>query len=197
MVLTRQFNPMLRAILVIGAVMVLVTGVTFAFTSSATLTGNTLSSTTASLLVDGSDADVIPTASEQGFNFNNVSSTYSAPQEFLLKNDGSSPLDVNVQITGEQALPAGVNGDDIVFKFTKADGDGDGQPDVIDEATWSELVLYPGIDLAEDLPAGTTTPFSVAVKIDDSVNISSFNIPAFNFTFTGTTPAAPSESDAQ
>lgn len=188
MVLARQFNPLLRAILVIGSVMVLVTGITFAFTSTASLTGNTISSVTANLLVNNGDDDVF-SESETGFAFENLNAgEYSDPaEEFALQNNGDTALDVNVQVTGESALPAGVDGDDITFKFLVPDTDADldTDPDVV-EATWAEIIAAPGVNLLQDFAAASEADISVAVMIDESVTAESVDIAPFNFTFTGT-----------
>lgn len=99
MVAIAKFSPLMRAVLVIGAVMALVTGVTYAAltSSTATLTNNTVESATANLLVN-SDAGCGPAsafgASDTGFAFNGLvpGGVASPDKTFCLKNSGTADL---------------------------------------------------------------------------------------------------------
>jgi hypothetical protein len=100
MVKVLSFSPVVRAILVMGAVAAVVTGVTFAALTSntATLAENTINSATASLQIS-SDGGCGPSSgtfgtSDNGFDFNGLIPGGSAsPNEtFCLKNTGTADL---------------------------------------------------------------------------------------------------------
>lgn len=181
----RQINPVLRAIAVIGVVAALVTSITLALSSSATLTNNTISSASVNLLVNNQeDATDDFVESEAGFAFDNlVPGTPSEAMNFQLRNSGELPLDVYVQITGESALPVGVDGSDITFTFTSLTGD----PTVT--KTWAELIAAPGALLVNNMAANPSASedIEVTVTLDESISAESVDITAFNFTFTGNT----------
>ena len=116
MVLSQQINrisPLARAILVIGAVAALVTGITAAALTSNTvsLTENTLAAATATLVIDDqADCTDSTGTSVQGMSFTNlVPGEESDPFTFCLRNDGDLPLDINVStatdFTGSPIAP--------------------------------------------------------------------------------------------
>jgi hypothetical protein len=106
MVLAQKINrisPLARAVLVIGAVAALVTGVTYAQLTSntVTLTNNTLAAATAHLVLESGDADCtgVTTTTGAGMSFPDlVPDVESAPFTFCLGNDGDVPLDISVSI---------------------------------------------------------------------------------------------------
>lgn len=174
----KHLNPVVRAVLVIGAVMALVTSVTFAaLQNTATLTNNTITSDIEGLLVD-SDGDGSFGTTDEGFAFTDVEPGGSSEfMPFQLKNDTDESMVVNVQVTGESALPAGVDPSDIKFIF---DLPGGGTDDLT--ATWAEIIPTDGVNLFSDLGAGVTTDLAVKVQIDPSVT-DEVSIAPFNFTF--------------
>lgn len=174
----RRISPVARAVAVIGSVMALVTGVTFAtLTNTATLTGNTINTNVDGLLVD-SDGDNTFANTDEGFDFSDVEpGSTSDPEAFKLKNSTDHVMDVRVQVTGESALPAGVDGSDITFHF---DTNGDTTADVT--ATWAMIIPTDGVSLLDDLAVGATSDVSVWVEIDPSVP-DDVSIAPFNFTF--------------
>jgi hypothetical protein len=181
MVLAQRINkitPLARAILVIAVVAAFVTGVTFAaLQDTATLSNNTINSDVDGLLVD-SDGDESFGTTDEGFAFNNIApGGTSDPMAFQLKNDTDGPLVVHVQVTGESALPAGVDPDDITFIF---DLPGGGTDDV--SATWAEIIPTDGVNLFDNLGAGVSADLTVKVHIDSSVT-DEVSIEPFNFTF--------------
>src|SRR5687768_12857152 len=119
MKLSRKINPIARATAVIGSVAALVTGVTFAaLQNTATLTNNSILTSDISGLVIDSDGDSSFNTTDEGFQFNNIGpGGTSDAKTFTLKNSTDDQLDINVQITGESALPAGVDPTDIKFTF--------------------------------------------------------------------------------
>ncbi|HSE60712.1 MAG TPA: hypothetical protein VLA88_00280 [Candidatus Saccharimonadales bacterium] len=180
----------MRASVVLGALSVLVGGVTYAaITSSATLTGNTLASVTGSLLVDGPDAGSVPTASEAGLQFTGLvpgAAAYSAAQTFSLKNDGTGNL--KIAVTADGGVSAGTyDPSKVHVKITNTTVAGN--PSV--EATLDNFATLfnnlPGVSGADKLLAGATNSFDVQVKADaDAVTGSSASFSNFNLTFTGT-----------
>lgn len=114
----RQINPLARAIVVIGAIMALVTGVTFAaLNSSATLTGNTLGTASANaelLLWNGSEfASTAP-----GFNFSGlVPGQKSEKFGFYFKNNGNTALNLTAQVDAAPEFSEGLTAEDVELKF--------------------------------------------------------------------------------
>jgi hypothetical protein len=184
MVIARRINPLARAIAVMSAVMVVSGGVTFAaLQSQASLTGNTIStiSSNSNDLVVNNEKDNTFHKTETGFKFNNLTpGTFSDEKNFQLRNTSDNTQDIRVQITGESALPAGVNGSDIHFRFKSDDGT------ITVNKTWAQLIAAPGVVLVNNMGAHTTEDFKVSVKVDDTVSTDNISIPSFNFTFTGT-----------
>ncbi len=174
----RHISPVARAVLVIGAVMALVTSMTFAaLQNTATLTNNTITSDIDGLLVD-SDGDDSFGTTDEGFAFTNIEpGGTSDVKQFSLKNDTDGSLAVNVEITNEEALPAGVDGSDIVFIFDLPGGDTNDL-----EATWSQLVLEDGVELMGNLASGAEADLAVSVRLDASVT-DEISITPFDFTF--------------
>jgi predicted ribosomally synthesized peptide with SipW-like signal peptide len=100
------FNPIARAIAIFGAVAVLVTGVTYAaLTSSATLTGNTITSANSSLLIyDGTTF----ASTANGFDVTGLIPGQGSDENFVyLKNAGDTDLKVTVSSDTPVAPPAG------------------------------------------------------------------------------------------
>jgi hypothetical protein len=204
MVLAEQINkisPLARAILVIGTVAALVTGVTLAATSQATLTGNsiTMAAATADLkLWDGDSFE----STAPGFSFTGLEpGEPSDPFKFYFKNDSNVPLDVTVSIPN---LPdfSGLSFDasDITLTFDGACGDAplvrtmaelnDGTPD--------ELPCNPLEEDAQGVVGEDDTNeanYNVTVEIDESVDIgdTTETVPSFDIVFTGDTELAPAE----
>lgn len=188
-----SINPVLRAVGVIGAVAALVTGVTFAaLSSSATLTGNTLSTGTASLKIwDGTVfANTAP-----GFAVNNiVPGTPSAPRNFYLQNAGGVPLEVKAQISQPFSVAGITDYADVDVKITGFCG-------LTETYTMAQIIAGPVALPCDPLNAGNagdsgdfTKPgsYSVSYDIDPSTTFGDqASVGAFNYTFTGTQPAAP------
>lgn len=106
MTLTRQINPVVRAIAVIASVMALVTGVTFAaLQDSVTLSNNTISSANADLQIwNGS----IFTESAGGFNVTDlIPGQGSDEYPVYLKNNGQTPLYITASVPTDPAAPEG------------------------------------------------------------------------------------------
>lgn len=176
-----RISPLARAILVIGAVTALVTGVTFAaLQNTATLTNNTINSISSEndgLLVDSDNNNTFG-KTDQGFAFHNINPGGSSGfKTFKVKNEtGNNNVDVYIQVTGEEPLPAGVDPDDIDFIFDVPGGD---LNDV--EATWGEIIQTNGVKLLDDLDNNEIAKIRVRVHLDSDVP-DDVNITPFNFT---------------
>jgi hypothetical protein len=116
----RKINPLARAIAVIGSVMVLATGATYAaFVDSVTLTGNnvTVASANADLLIWNAQANEFQD-SAPGFAFTDLEpGEESEKKNFYFKNDGNIPLYLTVSIPEDDTDFNGINPADVTFKF--------------------------------------------------------------------------------
>jgi hypothetical protein len=200
-----KLNPVARAIGVISAVAIVVSGVTYAtFVDSASLTGNsaTMASANADLLLwDAGLQDFAE--STQGFTFTDLEpGQESAKHDFYFKNDGNVNLFLTASIpTLPTPLPDGVTADDVTLTFYGQCGD---EPVA---ATLTQLneaeVDLPCDELAEDAQGvigelDNEANFAVTVKFADTVEIGdedkvvgNFNIVFNGYTEDGDTGGAP------
>lgn len=110
MLKVQTISPMFRAILVVGAVMAIATGATFAaLQSSAALEDNTIATGTATLRISkaatcATDADGTYAASVPGFDFAGIvpGGAGSQTEQFCLRNIGTANLST---VLGAPALP--------------------------------------------------------------------------------------------
>lgn len=195
----RKVNPLARAIVVIGAIMTLVTGVTFAaLTSSATLTGNTLGTASANadlLLWNGSEF----ASSAPGFNFSGlIPGQKSDKFDFQFKNNGNMDLNLTARVDAAPELSEGLTAADIQLKFY-------GNCEETVSTTLEELLAGPVAMPCDPLEAGEESharswhhksdgEYSVRVKIAETVPLSeeSLTVGPFDIMFDGT--AAVSET---
>lgn len=108
MVSIRRINPVARAIVVIGAVMALVTSVTFAaLQSQATLTNNTISTATAGLLLWDGDSfeSAAPGVTVTGL----IPGDWSEDYPVYFQNSGEGPLYLRASVPETPALPEGMD----------------------------------------------------------------------------------------
>jgi hypothetical protein len=186
----KKSTIILRASAMLAAISVLVVGVTYAaITSTATLTDNTISSATATLLVDGSDGNQDQTASEPGFSFTNLvpGDDFSDPQTLRLENDGTAPMTVTVHATGGTSTGI-LDKSKVHVKFVNTTVD----PDEEETYTLAELeTLFnnvPGMSGDDQLDDQEIHEVTVQVKLDaDAVSGGGASLSGFNFVFTGTT----------
>ena len=191
MLAIKKINPVARAILTIGAVMALVTSVTFAaLTSSATLSGNTIGTASANadlLLWNGSEfADAAP-----GFNFSGlVPGQKSDKFRFYFHNNGNTDLDLTARIDAAPEFSEGLTADDVMLKFS-----GNCKDDV--HVTLADMLAGPVAMPCNPLEAGAQgvvgehfndANYSVRVKIADSVGLSEtgHSVGPFDIIFDGT-----------
>ncbi|MEK7153734.1 MAG: hypothetical protein AAB834_07305 [Patescibacteria group bacterium] len=195
-----------RATSMLGAVSAVVVGATFALPPvSATLTNSSLTAASADLVVDGPDENATFGATDAGFTFDNLfpgAVNFSAPQNFALKNTGTTDLKIAVSSTGGSGT---LDPTKVDLKFVHI---GTGTEIVYTLADLDTAKDLPGVSGATDslggdedpetAPAeGETNNFTLQVKLDDdAVNSRT----GFNLVFTGTpvdeTPApTPEEGD--
>lgn len=192
-----RINPVVRAVGVIAAVAVLVTGVTFAAldSSSASLTGNTVSSATADLTVstNGSTFD----STKPGFDFEDVVPGGDPVPEtghaFWLQNEGAADLDLTA------TLPGTITTDPALLDLTKVhliitdpgadEALGGGDDTEVLNATFADLNAgEESID--GQLGSNDIKKFVVQVSMDaNAFDGSSGSISAFDIEFNGTNSA--------
>lgn len=184
-----SISPVIRAVLVVGAVAALVTGVTFAaLDSEATLTDNDLASATVGLQVNNTDNGGDPAATDTGFDITGLvpGSEYLPPgYHFSLTNTGDTDMRVKVKVTGGTESGT-VDKTKVHFRF---DNTTDATSSPV-EYTWAELEAagqtLPGVSDPDDLGVAETNHFDMRVKLDaDAITGSSASIDDFTFTFTG------------
>lgn len=118
-------QPLARAVVVVAAVTVLATGVTYAAlqSQSATLTGNSISTATADLKI-GTTASTFA-ATKTGFTFGGIipGSTPSPTEgnSFYLKNYGTAPMTLKVAIGTVPTNLANVDLSKVYLVFTRVD----------------------------------------------------------------------------
>jgi hypothetical protein len=196
-----RINPLVRAILVVGAVAGLVTGVTFAaLNSSATLGASTITSTTASLLLwNGSDfASQAP-----GFAITDlVPGEGSGAKHFYFKNAGKADLGVTARIVNPPEVSEGLLYTDIKVTF-KSDKAGCTVPVVTNfQALIDGDVALPCNPLSGEAQGNnqagaeeTEGNYSVSFDINPAAAVTgdTANVGNFNIVFTGAAVApAPS-----
>jgi predicted ribosomally synthesized peptide with SipW-like signal peptide len=189
MVSLRSINPVVRATMVMAAVVVLAGGVTFAaLQSQATLTNNTIASGTANLQVDNTDDGTNPLgATDLGYAFMGVipGGAGSNTGNFSLKNNGTAALTLKAGLTAAPVwtvLPSGTVDNTKVHVLIGRNG----AP--AQDILLSDLVAPAGVTLTGgNLAAGITDVFTVQVKMDaDAFTGTGASSANFQFVFTGT-----------
>ncbi len=183
----RQISPVARAILVIGVVAALVTSITFAaLQSQATLTNNSISSATAELQVDNIDNGAGFGATDLGYDFVGIvpGGAGSNVGNFQLKNNGSAPLSVSVEVPVDPVFTVLPSGSVDPAKVDVVIQRGAGTPQVF---ALSDLLAGPVTITGGNIAAGATENFNVQVLMDaDAFTGTSASSDDFTFTFTGT-----------
>lgn len=190
----RKINPAARAIGTVGAVVALAGGVTFAaLQSQATLTGNTIASASATLLVSSTPACGAATGtfthSETGFAFTGLvpGGADSGAKNFCLKNTGTDNMTMNVVIPSLPTWTVTPSGSvdnskvNLAFSCTGAGGTFSVTDNVND--IWFNTANLSG----GTLNAGTTDACTVTASMTSSAFTGeSASSTTFNLTFTGT-----------
>lgn len=188
----RSFSPWLRAISIIGAVGVISTSVTFAALQAppATLTNNSIETTSADLRIDKDGTSL--TTAVSGFDFNGVTpggvSYPAAGNTFYLKNVGAANLSVKAAVTTTPSVttvqPNGATVDlsKVSFEFTRLD---DNSVTALSLKSLIDGNSSGGVPLGT-INAQTTVQYSLRVVIaSDAFTAQSASISGITLAFTG------------
>jgi hypothetical protein len=187
-----SISPVVRAVLVIGAVMALVTGVTYAAltSSTATLTNSSVNSATANLQVS-SDVGCGPStgafgASDTGFTFNGLvpGGAASTNETFCLKNNGTADLTLKLSVPTLPTwavTPSGTVADNEVDVHVSCDS-GAGTIDANLAALNTSAQAFSSSTLADGATAVCTINVDMNADAFTGTGASSNN---FNFDFSG------------
>jgi predicted ribosomally synthesized peptide with SipW-like signal peptide len=184
MVQVQKINPVVRAILVVGAAAGLVVGVTFAaLNSQATLTGNTISAT-AGLQVSTNGVDF--GGSIPGFAFNNVvlGDSTGVNNTFKLRNASTTNMNVTLKIPTAPTFTGGtVDPAKVHVKLDCTDPGLTMASTTLTTLTGSEVSLTGG-----PLTAGSTASCTMNVTLDNDAITggTTATSSAFDLRFTGT-----------
>src|ERR1700760_943872 len=121
-------GPLLRALAVVSTVGVLVTGVTYAALQSpqATLSGNTIQTASANLLIGTASATSTAfSASHSGFTFSNVipggPSVPAGGNTFYLKNTGTVNLALKMSVGSTPVNASSIDLNKVTITLTRVD----------------------------------------------------------------------------
>jgi len=176
---TRKF-AIARAVGIIGATAALVTGVTFAaFTSTATLSDNTISTATAGLEINGH------LGSQPGFTLTGYVPGTNVTVPFTLTNSGGVPLAVTAQVVpGVSFANVGVTDySKVSVTITNTV--------TTNHYTTDFGTLLTGFAIPElsNMPAGSSDTYNATLNIDPSgVTGTTASLSDFDIVFTGTQP---------
>jgi hypothetical protein len=161
-------QPVARAIIVVSAVAVLATGVTFAAlqSQSATLTGNSISTAPADLRI-GTSASTF-SSTRTGFSFSNVipgsAATPADGNSFYLKNYGAATMGLKVAINTVPTNTANVDLSKVYIVFSRVDTNATQKLSVASLVASSSTG---GTALTDTLAGGVIAQYKTQVSIDD------------------------------
>ena len=188
---TKGVQPIARAIMVVSAVAVLATGVTYAALQSqaATLTGNSISTATADLRISTTGGTTSSSwfNTRTGFNFNNViPGSVPNPAEansFYLKNFGGAPMALRVAIQSTPTNTSNVDLSKVHLVFTRVD------TTAVQRLSVASLMaaINTGTPLTDTLAPGVIAQYKTQVIIDeDAFTGTSATIGGIDLIFHGT-----------
>lgn len=181
-----------RAIAVVATVGILVTGVTFAALQSqaAVLSGNTIQSASANLLIGTASAtSTAYSSSHSGFTFSNVVPGGPAQPAngnvFYLKNTGTATLSLKLTVGSTPTNTSNVDLTKVTIQITRVD------TGTTQSASLQSLIdgsPSGGLNLTDNLaPASTGVQYTISVSMAaDAFTGSSASIGAIDFVFSGT-----------
>ena len=184
-----KFLPIIRAVGIVAAVMIVVSGVTFATLQSqqVKLTGNTIQTATANLQI--SPDGIIYSGSQQGFAFSNlVPGGQAMPlsgYSLYLKNAGGTPLALKLALSSVPTNTDNVDLTKVHVILTPADG-GSVQnftlQSLVDaSSTGGQSILVPG-----ELMPSASEQYKLQISMEsDAVNGPSATIGNLDFSFSG------------
>lgn len=182
-----NFQPLARAALVISAVAVLATGVTFAALQSqtATLSGNSIKTASADLRI-GTSASTFA-ASRTGFTFDGIipggSAVPADGNNFYLKNYGNATLALKVSVGTVPTNVAAVDLDKVFVTITRVD------TSAVQKLSLASLVAAHttgGTAVADTLAGATVAQYKVQASMsEDAFSGTSAEIGGIDLVFTG------------
>ena len=192
MVNIQKINPMARAIGVMGVVVALVAGVTFALTSQATLTENTISSVTADLLVNNTEDGEGDSNTDNGFSFANVTpGGAGVTHNFLLRNNGDVSMTITVDATDPSGgIPSNLDSTKVDVKFVNTSNGNAEATYTLDALINGAPENMPGVSgpsVNDQLVASEVNNFTVTVSMDpDAIIGENASVGNFDMVFEGT-----------
>lgn len=161
-------QPIARAIMVVSAIAVLATGVTYAALQSpqVALTGNTISTATVGLQIGTSDSSFA--SSRVGFKFANVipgaAATPADGNAFYLKNTGSVAMTLKAAINSVPTNISSVDLSKVFLIFSRVDTNA---TQSISVASLVDANATGGVALTDNLDASSVAQYKVQVTMDD------------------------------
>jgi hypothetical protein len=185
--------PLVRTVGVIGVVLTLVTGVTYAALQSQNvkLTGNSIQSATANLMIGTTLGTYGGTST--GFSFPNVepggAAVPSTGNVFYLQNSGSTHLALHMSVD-QFTNPSNVNLAKVYIILTPISGS-TGSPQKLPLATLIDSYSTGGFNLGLGMESGVTGQYKIQAIMDaDAITgspSSGANISDIQFVFSGVT----------
>jgi len=183
-----------RAIVVVSAIAVLATGVTYAAlqSQSATLTGNTIATATADLRIStNGGSNPAWAATQTGFSFTDVipgaDATPVDGNSFYLKNFGASAMVLNAAISSTPTNTANVDLSKVYLVFNRVD------TNTTQKLSIADLVAANttgGVALTDTLATGVSAQYKTQVVMDeDAFSGSTATIGDIDLVFNGTVVA--------
>lgn len=183
-----NFKPLARALAVMGMVMIIVSGVTFAALQSqqAVLSGNTITSATADLKI--STDGLSYTSSQTGFDFSSVvpggPAVPAAGYSFYLKNSGSTTSQVKVGVSTTPTNLSGIDLTKVTVVITRVPG---GTAQSMTLASLISAYADGGTALTDNLTANSFSQYKMQVSMTaDAFTGSGASLGNITFVFMGT-----------
>ncbi len=180
-------RALMRAVGVMGIVMILVSGVTFAALQSqqAVLSGNTITSASADLKVSLNGTNF--TTSQTGFDFSGVvpggPAVPAAGYVFYLKNSGTTTSQVKVAVS---TTPTNLNNIDLTKVSVTILRYPGGVAQTLTLASLISTYASGGVALTDTLPAGGTNTYHIQASMAaDAFTGSGASLGNIDFVFTG------------
>jgi hypothetical protein len=180
-------QPVARAVIIVSAVAVLATGVTYAALQSqaANLTGNSISTATADLRIGTSTSTFSNTRT--GFSFGGIvpgaEPTPAEGNSFYLKNYGTAPMALKAAVSSVPTNASNVDLSKVYIIFNRVDTNATQKLSV---ASLVEANASGGILLTDTLAGGVVAQYKTQVSMDnDAFSGQSASIGGIDLVFTG------------
>ncbi|HWT55628.1 MAG TPA: hypothetical protein VN031_01200 [Candidatus Microsaccharimonas sp.] len=185
--LTKTNLAIARAVGVVAAVAIMVTGVTFAALQSqqAVLSGNMIQSASANLLIGTASATSSEfSSSHSGFTFTDIvpgGPAVPATSSLYLKNTGTATLSVKLSVGATPTNTSNVDLSKVMLRITRVDTD-------TTQSASLQALIDGGLSLTDTLaPASTGIEYTLSASMtDDAFTGSSAAIGAIDLVFSGT-----------